>query len=50
MIEAGTGSGGSQQILSLMVGKEGHIYSYERREEMTNWRGKISRKLARRKT
>jgi len=36
MIEAGTGSGGFTQILSLMVGKEGHIYSYERREEMTN--------------
>ena len=36
MIEAGTGSGGLTQILSLMVGKEGHIFSYERREEMSN--------------
>lgn len=36
MIEAGTGSGGLTQILSLMVGQEGHVFSYERREEMSN--------------
>lgn len=36
VIEAGTGSGGLTQILSLMAGKEGHVFSYERREEMTN--------------
>ncbi|MDK2980087.1 MAG: tRNA (adenine57-N1/adenine58-N1)-methyltransferase catalytic subunit [Chloroflexota bacterium] len=36
VIEAGTGSGGLTQVLALMVGKEGHVYTYERREEMTN--------------
>lgn len=36
IIEAGTGSGGLTQILALMVGKEGHVYTYDRREEMTN--------------
>ena len=46
MIEAGTGSGGLTQILSLMVGKEGHIFSYERREEMSNLARKNLEKLA----
>ncbi len=45
IIEAGTGSGGLTQILALMVGKEGHVYSYERREEMTNLARKNVQKL-----
>jgi tRNA (adenine57-N1/adenine58-N1)-methyltransferase len=45
IIEAGTGSGGLTQILSLMVGKEGHVYTYERREEMTNLARKNVQKL-----
>ncbi len=36
IIEAGTGSGGFTQVLALMVGQEGHVYTYERREEMYN--------------
>jgi len=45
IIEAGTGSGGLTQILSLMVGKTGHVFSYERREEMTNLARKNLEKL-----
>ncbi len=45
IIEAGTGSGGLTQVLSLMVGKEGHVYTYERREEMNNLARKNVAKL-----
>jgi tRNA (adenine57-N1/adenine58-N1)-methyltransferase len=34
VIEAGTGSGGLTQILAMAAGKEGHVYTYEAREEM----------------
>lgn len=34
VIEAGTGSGGLTLALARMVGDAGHVYSYERREEM----------------
>jgi len=36
IIEAGTGSGSLTQALALFVGDEGHIYSYESREDMLN--------------
>lgn len=36
IIEAGTGSGGFTQVLALIAGTEGHVYTYERREEMFN--------------
>ena len=45
IIEAGTGSGGFTQVLALMVGKEGHVYSYERRDEMLNLARKNLSKL-----
>jgi tRNA (adenine57-N1/adenine58-N1)-methyltransferase len=45
IIEAGTGSGGLTQVLALMVGQEGHVYSYERREEVTNLARKNLQKL-----
>jgi tRNA (adenine57-N1/adenine58-N1)-methyltransferase len=34
VIEAGTGSGAFTQALAISVGMEGHVYSYEKREEM----------------
>jgi tRNA (adenine57-N1/adenine58-N1)-methyltransferase len=34
VIETGTGSGGLTQALAFMVGDNGHVYSYEKREEM----------------
>jgi tRNA (adenine57-N1/adenine58-N1)-methyltransferase len=34
VIEAGTGSGGPTLMLALLVGETGHVYSYERRENM----------------
>ncbi len=34
VIEAGTGSGALTLTLALLVGDEGHVYSYERREKM----------------
>ncbi|MBI5959680.1 MAG: tRNA (adenine-N1)-methyltransferase [Chloroflexi bacterium] len=34
VIEAGTGSGGLTTFLALLVGESGHVYSYERREDM----------------
>jgi tRNA (adenine57-N1/adenine58-N1)-methyltransferase len=34
VIETGTGSGGLTQALAFMVGDSGHVYSYEKREEM----------------
>jgi len=34
LIEAGTGSGALTLTLALLVGDEGHIYSYERRPQM----------------
>ncbi len=34
VIEAGTGSGALTQAMAFYVGKEGHVFSYERREEM----------------
>lgn len=34
VIEAGTGSGGLTMALASMVGPEGHVYSYDRRERM----------------
>ena len=36
IIEAGTGSGGFTQVLALMVGPHGHVFSYDCREEMSN--------------
>ena len=36
VLEAGTGSGGLTQALAYYVGDEGHVYSYETREEMQN--------------
>lgn len=36
VIEAGTGSGGLTQVLAAYVGKEGRVFSYEKREEMQN--------------
>jgi len=36
IIEAGTGSGGFTQVLAAIVGEEGHVYSYETREEVQN--------------
>jgi tRNA (adenine57-N1/adenine58-N1)-methyltransferase len=36
VIEAGTGSGALTLTLALLVGDEGHIYSYERRPQMQN--------------
>ena len=36
MIEAGTGSGSLTQVIAAIVGEEGHLYSYEVREEMQN--------------
>jgi tRNA (adenine57-N1/adenine58-N1)-methyltransferase len=34
VIEAGSGSGGLTLFLAMLVGAEGHVYSYERREKM----------------
>lgn len=34
VIEAGTGSGGLTTLLALLVGESGHVYSYERRDDM----------------
>lgn len=34
VIEAGTGSGALTTLLAFMVGREGHIYSYDRRDDM----------------
>jgi len=34
VIEAGTGSGGLTMALASMVGPEGHVYSYDRRDRM----------------
>lgn len=34
VIEAGTGSGALTLTLALLVGPEGHVYSYERRQDM----------------
>lgn len=34
VIEAGTGSGALTLMLALLVGETGHVYSYERRENM----------------
>jgi tRNA (adenine57-N1/adenine58-N1)-methyltransferase len=34
VIEAGTGSGALTLTLALLVGEEGHVYSYERRPQM----------------
>jgi tRNA (adenine57-N1/adenine58-N1)-methyltransferase len=34
VIEAGTGSGALTVTLALLVGEEGHVYSYERRQNM----------------
>jgi tRNA (adenine57-N1/adenine58-N1)-methyltransferase len=34
VIEAGTGSGGLTTFLAMMVGEQGHVYTYERREDM----------------
>lgn len=34
VIEAGTGSGGLTTALALMVGADGHVFSYERRDDM----------------
>lgn len=34
VIEAGSGSGGLTLFLALLVGKDGHVYSYERRQKM----------------
>jgi tRNA (adenine57-N1/adenine58-N1)-methyltransferase len=36
VIEAGTGSGGFTQVLASYVGNEGHVFSFENREEMQN--------------
>jgi tRNA (adenine57-N1/adenine58-N1)-methyltransferase len=36
VIEAGTGSGGFTQVLASYVGDEGHVFSFESREEMQN--------------
>jgi len=36
VIEAGTGSGSLTQVIAAMIGKEGHLYSYDSREEMQN--------------
>lgn len=36
VIEAGTGSGGFTQVLASYVGNEGHVFSFESREEMQN--------------
>jgi tRNA (adenine57-N1/adenine58-N1)-methyltransferase len=36
VIEAGTGSGGLTQVLATYVGPDGHVYSYDNREEMQN--------------
>ncbi len=38
VIEAGTGSGALTLTLALLVGDEGHVYSYERREKMQSAR------------
>jgi len=34
VIEAGTGSGSLTQVIAAVIGKEGHLYSYEVRPEM----------------
>jgi len=34
VIEAGSGSGGLTQALAFIVGDSGHVYSYEKRDEM----------------
>lgn len=36
VIEAGTGSGGFTQVLASTVGNEGHVFSFDNREEMQN--------------
>jgi tRNA (adenine57-N1/adenine58-N1)-methyltransferase len=36
VLEAGTGSGGMTTVLAQAVGAEGHIYSYDVREDMQN--------------
>ena len=36
VFEAGTGSGGLTQVLASYVGNEGHVYTFESREEMQN--------------
>ena len=36
VIEAGTGSGGLTQVLAAYVGDQGHVFSFENRDEMQN--------------
>lgn len=36
VFEAGTGSGGLTQVLASYVGEEGHVFTFESREEMQN--------------
>jgi len=36
VIEAGTGSGALTQVLAAVIGDEGHLFSYEARQEMQN--------------
>lgn len=36
VIEAGTGSGSLTQVIAAVIGREGHLYSYEIRQEMQN--------------
>ena len=36
VIEAGTGSGGLTQVLAAYVGEQGHVFSFENRDEMQN--------------
>lgn len=45
VVEAGTGSGGFTQVLALMVGEKGHVYSYEKRDEMQNLARKNLKRL-----
>jgi tRNA (adenine57-N1/adenine58-N1)-methyltransferase catalytic subunit len=45
VMEAGTGSGALTTALAFMVGKQGHVYSYENRTEMQNLAKKNLKRL-----
>jgi len=45
MIEAGTGSGSLTQVIAAVIGENGHLFSYETRDEMQNLARKNLRRI-----